>query len=823
MSLIENIVPVALQRLRAADIIRMAGLTAASLGQEYNRTGTIQGTQRQGACLRGRVYLPQAASALSSVFAENQALTQEKITTLPYAVEVEVTSTTSWTSSCSCDEQGSLLCAHIAALLYRWLAIPVIFETVDIEKATLTSTEITETSARKALPPTSKIAPVRELNKLETASLRASRDPNSAVLVRYSTDLVSILLQIGLGDLRSIAREYALVTNGMSKQQLAEMIVEAIQQPDVVRRVASTLEKIQRQLLAALSLAGGVISDDDLRGLFERFSLGQPPQLQRALLALQGKALLFHVNSLSSEHLTYSGGTGSMLDIGWFVPAEIRSALRVLVPVTSFDISQPDEKHDTFQLQYAQPYRVLSDVFLIARTLDGQSVESADPWSPAYVGEANPVLVASSPSLEQAALMSRAADLPSEALVAGLQKKLPFTRVFLRFAVQLLVTVGIVQKPERETPYLRLLPNAAQLLLGSSHAEVLRDFFKLWVQHNSAAELFALLDDGLRLLCRMTPLHVPVLHPGELEEENAGARQFLMALLAQAPTDQWMSFAAFGRFVYRLQPLFLQKRQRLFNSPHWWLEVDNGRPLKPMNLSDWQCAELHYLSRLIVGPLYWWGLCDVALSQQGNLLAFRLTPLAEWLLHERPLTSVDADGAVSETAIASVQVLDDQQVLVPCSLSCWPVIELFELFAEATGVEQESLRYRFTAHALSKALSQGQRPRRLLDVIRLLADQEVQRSGVETGPCTRLLAQLEQWLTGYGRVRIYTGVTLLETVDTAVMRELSATTSLSEQIIRTLHPTLQIVRKSAVERLTEDLKRRGQSPLLHDEAENGAE
>ena len=51
----ENIVPGALQRLRAADIIRMAGLASASLGQEYCRTGSIHGTQRQGARISGIV------------------------------------------------------------------------------------------------------------------------------------------------------------------------------------------------------------------------------------------------------------------------------------------------------------------------------------------------------------------------------------------------------------------------------------------------------------------------------------------------------------------------------------------------------------------------------------------------------------------------------------------------------------------------------------------------------------------------------------------------------------------------------------------------
>jgi hypothetical protein len=64
---------------------------------------------------------------------------------------------------------------------------------------------------------------------------------------------------------------------------------------------------------------------------------------------------------------------------------------------------------------------------------------------------------------------------------------------------------------------------------------------------------------------------------------------------------------------------------------------------------------------------------------------------------------------------------------------------------------------------------------------------------------------------------------MLETADTGVMRELSATTSLDEYVIRQLHPTLLVVQKEAVGRITEDLKRRGQSPLIHDEELHGSE
>ncbi len=86
-----------------------------------------------------------------------------------------------------------------------------------------------------------------------------------------------------------------------------------------------------------------------------------------------------------------------------------------------------------------------------------------------------------------------------------------------------------------------------------------------------------------------------------------------------------------------------------------------------------------------------------------------------------------------------------------------------------------------------------------------------------------MLVHLERWIASYGRVRLYSGVTLLETADTMVMRELSATTSLQEQIVQTIHPTLLILKQTGAERMIEDLKRRGQSPLLHNKGLYGSD
>ncbi|HEY6408385.1 MAG TPA: hypothetical protein VIY29_13035, partial [Ktedonobacteraceae bacterium] len=104
----------------------------------------------------------------------------------------------------------------------------------------------------------------------------------------------------------------------------------------------------------------------------------------------------------------------------------------------------------------------------------------------------------------------------------------------------------------------------------------------------------------------------------------------------------------------------------------------------------------------------------------------------------------------------------------------------------------------------------GQQPGDLLGLLREIAEEHDSR-------LAELLTQIERWTASYGRVRFYTGVSLLEVADNVVMRELAATSSVEEQIVQSITPTLMVLKKQDIGRIVEDLKRRGQGPLLHEE------
>ncbi|MFL5625080.1 MAG: helicase-associated domain-containing protein [Ktedonobacteraceae bacterium] len=826
----DDVVPSALKHVRASDIIRMAGLAVASLGQEYCRLGAVQATMRRGSQLLGIVDMSKWGHG-TGVSPTNKGLAAEdtRAEQQRYSVDIEIQSSTNWVAHCSCSATSATICRHVTALLYEWLARPETFTSSpqpDLAKAAVVPTKREEETA----PP--------EERGSSAKSVRLANKAGYVVALRGPTpsgSLTDTLIQMGLSDLRGIAREYDITTNGLNKQQLAEAIVDVLNQPDIIRRVAGTLEKPQRQLLATLTLAGGSITDDDLRGLFERFSFGTAEHLQRTLLVLQSKGLLFHT-SLNSAPQQRIGLSGSLYDVGWSIPAEVRAALHVPVPITPFNIGQEGDKA-TSAVLHSEPYSLLADLLLVARALDGYQLGSDDIKEEENAGAAlrSPThfpnaRTPGSGANDGASSIAPPNGLPAPAFIEKLQSIVPRTPAFLAYALRLLRLADIVHKDADNPAYLRSLSNAAHLLLGPGNEEVARDLFELWLTQPGYDELYELQEEGLRLRCRTTPLNHPLLRPGELEAENREARQTLVALIAQAPLNQWISFPAFARFIYRLNPTFLQKRQRLFPSPHWWLEQEEGRPLQPTQLSDWMHAEGHYLARLLRGPLHWWGISDLALGREGRLLAFRLTPLAGLLLNGIEGRAPHAEEALTELAQGSIpgvneetggllEVAESGELLVSCTRAAWSLIALIEDFAECAGVRGNSLCYRIAPRSLIEALRNGKQPGRLLLMLRHLAEQE----GPGAGSLPHLLAQIERWIASYGKVRLYTGVSLLEVADTPVMRELAATTSVEEQIVQTITPTRMILKKQGTERLIEELKRRGQVPLLHERPYYGAE
>ncbi|HET9999298.1 MAG TPA: hypothetical protein VFQ36_00295, partial [Ktedonobacteraceae bacterium] len=523
------------------------------------------------------------------------------------------------------------------------------------------------------------------------------------------------------------------------------------------------------------------------------------------------------------------------------VPPEVRAALHIALPTTTFNIEDQDVPS---KAAYAEPFQLLPELLLVARALNGYRMERDDRHNErGKRNTGNLARAVNAQAGDGSTALPPPPGLPPASLLEHLQELIPRPRAFLRFAFLVLRLSDILyienDTNSASTSVLRMLPNAAGLLLGTARAEVLSELFTHWLHQSTYREIYDLQEEGLLLRCRATPMNQPVLRAGELEAENKAARQALLTLLAQAPAQQWIDFTAFTRLIYRLNPTFLQRRQRAFPTPHWWIEQEEGRPLQPAQWNDWQRAEGRYLAQLLQGPLRWWGICDLSFKEDGRLQAFRLTSMIELLLKGEPpedqfmtstntvpLNTEPASDTLINTAIpdaisinstpAHIDVSEQDELLLLSSFENWPVIQLVERFAQAQGVRDGQLCYVLTPASLGEAFQRGESFASLLELLRRAGEQEAVGTR-EQAALARLLRQLEQRLANYGRARLYTDATLLEVADGLVMRELALTTSIEKQIIQHIHPTLMILRKQGGEQLVEELRKRGQAPLLHEE------
>src|SRR6185312_4446127 len=116
----------------------------------------------------------------------------------------------------------------------------------------------------------------------------------------------------------------------------------------------------------------------DLRNLYERFSLGSSGQLQSTLLALQEKAFILRA-SLNSSLQQRVGLNASSPDLNWCVPVEVRNALHVMLPVTSFDFKAASNGNKAAPIIHqAEAYNLLADLLLVARALNGHPGERVE-------------------------------------------------------------------------------------------------------------------------------------------------------------------------------------------------------------------------------------------------------------------------------------------------------------------------------------------------------------------------------------------------------------------------------------------------------------
>jgi hypothetical protein len=276
-----------------------------------------------------------------------------------------------------------------------------------------------------------------------------------------------------------------------------------------------------------------------------------------------------------------------------------------------------------------------------------------------------------------------------------------------------------------------------------------------------------------------------------LLNQAAQLRMLLLRAVDRLPRDVWYDYRAFRESLRLWAPFHVQALSFAQvgggDRPTWWIS-DHQQPDQPLDLTTpagWQHLYGRFVDAVFAGVLSWVGMIDLAGNADGPH-AFRV----------RSLDAVAGAGV-------RVQLGDDLTIQVPAGLSDGGAYTLFQRGAELMHVSPEGLRYRLRPERVRDLFAQGVDGPLLVRLLEGHAGQSL--------PAT-MQSTLDRWWTGYGKVRLYDDLTLIELDDDYLLPELLRTTSLGSAIIYTFSPRLIAVEPGAVERLTTEMTRAGHPP-----------
>jgi hypothetical protein len=331
-------------------------------------------------------------------------------------------------------------------------------------------------------------------------------------------------------------------------------------------------------------------------------------------------------------------------------------------------------------------------------------------------------------------------------------------------------------------------------------------FTAVWLELGDAVELGNVVHDtALELHYRHAYYGMSPARPAPCA---ACVRRMLVQLVGQLALRQdgesLYSFDRLLTFLWGLAPDLLGRQVGQGNRTNWWFE-EPGWSRKRLQLGarkDWERVWRPLVEAILSGPMKWLGLIDIV-EGDHRPSAFRIRAVASILAGREPI--VDEAGVAAPLTVSLEREPGLPVVVVPAGTADVDVYTWLARLGELTGASIEGLRYRLTPERVQMAFDDGLTGPALTQFL----DERVDGSLPED-----VQTVIERWWQGYGRVRLYDDLTLIELGDDVLLRELAATTSLSSALVHTFSPRIIAVDPARVDAFIEELTRSGHTPRV---------
>jgi hypothetical protein len=610
------------------------------------------------------------------------------------------------------------------------------------------------------------------------------------------SSLIELLQQLRLDDLRQVASRRGWLIEAPDKASYALALAPLLSDATSIARAVTSLPPELREALRA----GFVIEDG--HGI-------APEDLARAITALRADDAPYLKPVEAAGLLVDLADCGLLIPLDSFpaattylFPWEIQAKVPPLPgwcygarhsPVSQPSGAQEQDLTDVFGSLWQ--HIMLEPPLLRPRTeldLDRQAASLVQDWplSPREVQKwqhrQGHRRAHTPPSLTVLAPQMLLADQDMERLckLTGMQPEL------LEFALRLMLELDLAEEhATRLVPH----PDAMDRFARRTPAQQQRTVAQAYMSMLSWSELDSVLRGDNRWILTLNP-YFPASY-GQFRSELARTRQVVLRFLAMAGEGRCCALSRLEAALLRLWPRFFQLRRS--GGAHL---LPNALRLDLRRTPNMEHAERYppqtaFLRAMLSGPLTWLGYIKTC-AQHGEP-AVEPHGLRE-LLWEPPTAAQEpsvSEPITFDTVASSITVqVHAVEPSVPAFLGQIACLE---------SVDGDRFVYQLDMRAAHAAFDRGM----------LLSEFELEWQQTMPKPMPDSFRRiLQDWWTRYAEVRLYDGFALLEVDDELILRELEATTSLSQYIIARVSPCLVLVPEAQVDALMLQIRDKGHTP-----------
>ena len=363
-----------------------------------------------------------------------------------------------------------------------------------------------------------------------------------------------------------------------------------------------------------------------------------------------------------------------------------------------------------------QEYAFIPDEFLAFSPAPAQAISESLLPRPASEAEKKIPVPADDAVLDD--ITELLASLRMNRQVLAEEENVP-RRAYQAFLLNLLAEKGIITPTH--------LPNPEQVkeFLSLPRGEALLALFAAWRSSQKINDL------------RMLP---GLSCEGNWQNDPRSPRELLLQIVSTVSSTSWWSIPSLLSQIKTHRPDF----QRPAGDYDSWFILEQKSHEYLRGFTNWDKVDGALLRYLLVGPLHWLGVLDLARAERSaSPLSFRLSPLGAALLKNEPPQHVRSENG-SATLLNNGTLLLNRDVPRPLRYQiarfCSPVVD-----------EKKPGKYRLTAESLAQASEQGLRPTQLLQILQLAHVKSIPQSISEA---------LDRW-EKYGSEILFEPVTLL--------------------------------------------------------------